>query len=200
MQHSYKFILIFIFMFSIAVSAKESSINGIIIVEEKDGTILYNIAKRQVPSEALLDHFNRLVINEGRDVPVTIMFEDKVPLNVILNLRGIIGKAGLANIKQYTYNPVTRKMVEVILKGPAIDVLSTRVEEIFDMEKGEIYSPGKYKRLIKPRNVFCYWAVRELGITAKSLAEKLGITQSGVSKSVLRGKGIVEEMNLKIVE
>ena len=122
MQHSYKFILIFIFMFSIAVSAKESSINGIIIVEEKDGTILYNIAKRQVPSEALLDHFNRLVINEGRDVPVTIMFEDKVPLNVILNLRGIIGKAGLANIKQYTYNPVTRKMVEVILKGPAIPV------------------------------------------------------------------------------
>ena len=84
--------------------------------------------------------------------------------------------------------------------GYNLEVLSNRVEEIFDMEKGEIYSPGKYKKLIKPRSVFCYWAVRELGITATSLAKKIGLTQSGVSKSVLRGKGIVEEMNLKIVE
>ena len=68
------------------------------------------------------------------------------------------------------------------------------------VEKGEIYSPGKYKRLIKPRSVFCYWAVRELGITATTLAGKLGMTQSGVSRSVFRGKKIVEEMNLKVAE
>ena len=89
---------------------------------------------------------------------------------------------------------------ELKARGYDLDALSNRVEEIFDMEKGEIYSPGKYKRLIKPRSVFCYWAVRELGVTATSLAGKLGITQSGVSKLVLRGKAIVEEMNLKVVE
>ena len=89
---------------------------------------------------------------------------------------------------------------ELKARGYNLDSLSHRVEEIFDMEKGEVYSPGNYKRLIKPRSVFCYWAVRELGITATSLAKKLGLTQSGVSKSVLRGKGIVKEMNLKILE
>ena len=66
------------------------------------------------------------------------------------------------------------------------------------METGDIYSPGKYKRLIKPRSVFCYWAVRELGETATSLAKRLGLTQSGVSKSVLRGEKIVKDMNLKL--
>ena len=68
------------------------------------------------------------------------------------------------------------------------------------MEKGEIYSQGKYRRLIKPRSVFYYWAVRELGVTATALAGKLGLTQSGVSRLVLRGKAIVEEMNIKIAE
>jgi len=84
--------------------------------------------------------------------------------------------------------------------GYDLDALAKRVEEIFDMEKGEIYSPGKYRRLIKPRSVFCYWAVRELGVTATNLAGKLGLTQSGVSRSVLRGMAIVEEMNLKIIQ
>jgi len=73
--------------------------------------------------------------------------------------------------------------------GYDLAALAKRVEEIFDMEKGEIYSPGKYRRLIKPRSVFCYWAVRELGLTATALAGKLGLTQS-VSKQVgIKGQG-----------
>jgi len=92
------------------------------------------------------------------------------------------------------------KKYELKARGYDRDSLANRVEELFDMEKGELYTPGKYRKLIKPRSVFCYWAVRELGETATSLAGRLGLTQSGVSKSVLRGKGIVEEMNLRFIE
>ncbi|MFO8164330.1 MAG: hypothetical protein R6T98_07340 [Desulfatiglandales bacterium] len=42
------------------------------------------------------------------------------------------------------------------------------------------------------------WAVRELGETATSLSKRLGLTQSGVSKSVARGEKIVRDMNLKL--
>ena len=66
------------------------------------------------------------------------------------------------------------------------------------MEPGEIYSPGKYKRFMKPRRVFCYWAMRELCETASSLTKGLSLTQAGVSKSVLRKEKIVKEMNLKL--
>ena len=82
--------------------------------------------------------------------------------------------------------------------GYNLDALGERIGEIFHIEPSEIYSPGKYKRIIKPRSVFCYWAVRELGETATSLAERLGLTQPGVSKSVLRGEKIVKDMKLKL--
>jgi len=68
------------------------------------------------------------------------------------------------------------------------------------MDPGGIYSPGKYRRLIKPRSVFCYWVVRELGEKATSLAKRLGFTQAGVSKAVLRGERIVKERNLSLME
>ena len=84
-------------------------------------------------------------------------------------------------------------------RGYDLVALAKRVEEIFDMEPGDVYSPGKYRRLIKPRSVFCYWAVRELGETATSLAKGLSLTQSGVSKAVLRGEKIVKERDLKLL-
>ena len=88
---------------------------------------------------------------------------------------------------------------ELKARGYNLDVLAERVEEIFGLEPGQVYSPGKYRRLIKPRSVFCYWAVRELGETATSLAKGLSLTQGGVSKSVLRGEKIVKEMKLKLL-
>ena len=85
-------------------------------------------------------------------------------------------------------------------EGYDLDAVGKRVGEIFEIKPEEIYSPGKYKRIIKPRSVFCFWAVRELGETATSLSKRLGLTQPGVSKSVLRGEKIVKDMNLKLIE
>ena len=87
---------------------------------------------------------------------------------------------------------------ELKAQGHDLDALAKRVEEIFGVEPGDIYSPGKYKRLIKPRSVFCYWAIRELDETATSLAKRLDLTQSSVSKSVLRGEKVVKDMDLKL--
>jgi REP element-mobilizing transposase RayT len=88
---------------------------------------------------------------------------------------------------------------ELKAMGYDLDALAKRVGEIFGMETGDLYSSGKYRRLIKPRSVFCYWAVRELGQTATSLAKRLRLTQAGVSKSVSRGEKVVKEMNLKLL-
>jgi REP element-mobilizing transposase RayT len=85
-------------------------------------------------------------------------------------------------------------------RGYDLDALAERVGKAFGMEPGDLYSPGKYRRLIQPGSVFCYWAVRELGVTATSLAKRLGLTQSGVSKSVLRGEKIVRDMGLSLLQ
>jgi hypothetical protein len=55
---------------------------------------------------------------------------------------------------------------------------SQKPEEIFILEK----QPVK----VKARTLFCYWAVRELGLTMAGLAPKLNISQPAVSIRDLR--------------
>jgi putative transposase len=70
---------------------------------------------------------------------------------------------------------------ELKSRGIDISALSNKAAEIFGVETGDIFSPGKYPKRVKARSVLCYWAVRELGETASNLAKKIGISQPAVS-------------------
>ncbi len=83
-------------------------------------------------------------------------------------------------------------------KGYSLDVLAERVAELFDIKPAEIYSAGKYKKRVQARSVFSYWAVREFGETATSIAKRIGISQPAVSMSVERGEKLIREMGLKL--
>jgi len=48
--------------------------------------------------------------------------------------------------------------------------------------------------------VFCYWSVRELGISLSNLARDLSITISGVSVAVKRGEMVVRQGGYQLVE
>ena len=56
-----------------------------------------------------------------------------------------------------------------------------RVAEIFFIKPAEIFLPGKQPIKVKARSLFCYWSVRELGLTMADLAPKLNISQPAVS-------------------
>ena len=45
----------------------------------------------------------------------------------------------------------------------------------------------------KARSLFCYWGVRELGISLTELARRLGISVAGVGYSVERGEMTARE-------
>jgi hypothetical protein len=83
-------------------------------------------------------------------------------------------------------------------RGYDIQDLAARVADIFGLEPKDIFEAGKYRKSVPARSVFCYWAVRGLGITATALAERLGMTQPAVSISVRRGQGIVSRLNLQL--
>jgi len=88
------------------------------------------------------------------------------------------------------------------LKSQGFDLsrLSKRVAELLKVDPERIYSPGKYRQNVKARSLFCYWAVRELGMTATSLARALGLTQPAVSISVKRGHGIANENGFQLLD
>jgi hypothetical protein len=81
------------------------------------------------------------------------------------------------------------------LKSKGFDTkqLADRVAEILAINPGKIFQPGKQPMKVKARSLFCYWAVRELGVTMAYLASKLNISQPAVSLSVRRGEKIASE-------
>ena len=87
---------------------------------------------------------------------------------------------------------------ELAAQGYTLETLCEKVAEILNVDPEEIYSPGKYKKRVMARSIFCYWAVRELGENATNLARKIGISQPAISQAVKRGEKLIKEMNLKL--
>jgi len=85
-------------------------------------------------------------------------------------------------------------------QGYDMDKLADKVAEIFSIKPEEIFQPGKQPVKVKARSLFCYWAVRELGITMVDLAPKLNISQPAVSISAQRGERIAFENQFSLMD
>ena len=84
-------------------------------------------------------------------------------------------------------------------KGYDLRSVAVRVGALFQIDPETVCSAGRYQERVKARSVFCYWAVRELGESATSLANKLKISQPAVSMSVRRGEEIVKDMGIELL-
>jgi putative transposase len=52
----------------------------------------------------------------------------------------------------------------------------------------------------KARSVLCYWGTRELGMSAIGISKKMNIASSTVSEAVARGRKIVEQQGLRLLD
>ena len=66
------------------------------------------------------------------------------------------------------------------MRSEILDLIASRVAEICEIKVNDIFLKGKQQKRIKPRSLFCYWAVRELSISLTDLAKRLGISVAGV--------------------
>jgi REP element-mobilizing transposase RayT len=92
------------------------------------------------------------------------------------------------------------RFYEIKSQGYTIEKVEKRVMEIFGVEKDVIYSKGSRRIQVDARSLLCYWAVRELGITATDLAKRLRMTQPAVSYAVIRGELIAKEKSYTLVK
>jgi putative transposase len=83
--------------------------------------------------------------------------------------------------------------------GYDIDRIAARVAEIYEIGVDDIYLKGKQQKRVKVRSLFCFWAVRELGISLTELARRLGISVPGVGYSVDRGETIARENAYQLI-
>jgi hypothetical protein len=84
--------------------------------------------------------------------------------------------------------------------GYDLDKLEQRVLEIYQVEREALYSKSREKIRAEARGVFCFWAVRELGVAGARLARRLKMSQAGVGYAVRRGEKIVKEKTFTIIE
>jgi len=66
------------------------------------------------------------------------------------------------------------------------------------MDEHEVISKGRQKEKVNARSLFCYWAVRELGISLTDIGRRFGMSVPGVAYAVKRGEAIAQKNNYQI--
>jgi putative transposase len=89
---------------------------------------------------------------------------------------------------------------ELKSRGYNLEKLAQRVGEIYQVEREDLYSKSRQKIRADARSVFCYWAVRELGVEGTQIAKRLRMSQPGVAYAVSRGERIVKEKAIQMME
>ena len=70
--------------------------------------------------------------------------------------------------------------------------------DLYRIEKADLYSKSRQKIRAEARSVFCYWAVRELGLEGTRIAKRLNMSQPGVAYAVRKGEKIVKGNDFQI--
>ena len=79
------------------------------------------------------------------------------------------------------------------VQGYDLRKIGERVEETLGVKFREVCGQGKERWKVVARDLYCYWAVREVGYSMTEVGRKLRISQPTVSISVKRGEQIAKE-------
>lgn len=141
-----------------------------------------------------------------------LLESDGTPIAVFMH-RLLTGYAVSFNRRHRRKGPLFRGRYETIgfQEGPPPDGLETaslrsRVSQprnllpilrkaaaLFQVPIKAITSGGKQPDQVNARSLAAYWAVREFGMKCHVVGRKIGLSQSAVSRAVLRGEQLSEE-------
>jgi len=77
--------------------------------------------------------------------------------------------------------------------GYNLEKVVERVSVLLQVDKEYITGRGRQKGRVRTRDLLCYWAANELGISMVDLARKLDMTPSAVSYAFQRGEKIAKD-------
>lgn len=96
--------------------------------------------------------------------------------------------------------PLAQLMRRLLTGYYDLERIAQRAAGICGVEKQEVFSKGRQQKRVRARSLLCYWAVREAGISLRTLARRLGISAPGVGYAVKRGKALVQENQYRLVQ
>lgn len=87
---------------------------------------------------------------------------------------------------------------ELKRRGLDLEELAERVAEIYRIEAGQLFSRGRHQVRVQARDLFCFWAARELGLSLTALARRLGMSPPAVGYAAQRGEVIAREKGYRL--
>jgi len=76
--------------------------------------------------------------------------------------------------------------------------VARRVARVLDIDERAIFERGRQQERVRARDLFCFWAVRELGISITEIARLVRMTPPGVGYAVQRGEAMVREKGYQL--
>ena len=73
-----------------------------------------------------------------------------------------------------------------------------RVGNLLGLQPQQVVTSGKRRFEVEARNMVCYWASKELGMSQVFLAQKFKVSQPAISGAILRGEKIIIERKLQL--
>lgn len=92
------------------------------------------------------------------------------------------------------------KEYELKRLGYDLERVEQRVADLYGIDKKELYSKGRQKKKAEARSLLFYWAVRELGISGTFLANRFGMSQSGVVYATNIGEKVAKKKYYRLIE
>ena len=88
------------------------------------------------------------------------------------------------------------------LRKPGYDLekIAERVAEIYRVNVREVLPRGRQQQRVSARSLFCFWAMREFGISLTVLAKRIGMGPPGVGYAVQRGEAIAHENRYQLTQ
>jgi len=84
--------------------------------------------------------------------------------------------------------------------GIDLSVVEKRVCNLYGLTPDSLYRQGRQKALAEAKGLFCFWAVRELGIPQAVLADRFSLTPPAITYAVRRGERIAAENRYALLE
>jgi len=90
-------------------------------------------------------------------------------------------------------NESLKRKYQLKASGLDADKVAARVADLLGLPVEVVWAAGKHRKTVAARSLLCYWSVRQLGVSISSLAQRLGISPTAVSQSVIRGERLANK-------
>jgi putative transposase len=93
-----------------------------------------------------------------------------------------------------------RRRYALVSGGCTFETIVECVAAHFDLPAETVLLPGKQRQRAMARSLVAYLAVKELGMDGTGVGQRMGVSQSAVSRAVMRGEQVAGEHSISLID